>query len=80
MERGTNFLGTKRGSPGGVNPILRFLSDEKSILYKHFQGKETPPDTSKEAYLDKLLEKGKKSLSQTPRRQYVHSTKANRNC
>lgn len=35
IEKGSSFLKSKRSGIGGINPILRFLSDEKSVLYKH---------------------------------------------
>lgn len=57
-------LGAKRRSLGGVNPILRFLSDEKSVLYQTLQNKEKGKiKISKENNLKKIVQRGSKSLS-----------------
>lgn len=74
IDKGSNFFKANRtsGGIGGINPILRFLSDEKSVLYKHLQSKETPLQMSKEAFLCMLMEKGekgKKYQQLTPKRE-----------
>jgi len=57
-------LGAKRRSLCGVNPILRFLSDEKSVLYQTLQNKEKGKiKISKENNLKKIVQRGSKSLS-----------------
>lgn len=78
IENGSNFF-KQRSGIGGTNPILRFLSDEKSILLKHLQSSDVSPQISKDNLISLLLEKNKNNLSLTPKRDNANSLNPDKN-